>query len=346
MNRSSDSPYKTAYIRRRARESIFRGRGIVLTDGGGNRKVAQGNIIALLDNAGNIVVNYIYDAWGNHAVLDANGADITDPNHIGVLNPFRYRGYFYDVETGLYYLQTRYYDPEIGRFLNMDDVSYADPEQFHGLNLYAYCANDPVNNVDPTGHKWWHWLLGAALVALTTVAMVATAGGAAVAIGASAAVTQGMMMTAGIATGLSGIMNLATQAAQGDTLDYGSLMGDMLFSGISGMITGGVSAYVGTFSPAITRGAKRLVHKGIQVSINSLLSTSSYIIDSVLTGRDITLYGLTMSQIGGMVSGFFYNFPLGIAFTLSATTSIASYGETLYQLFYNFFFNFKERLRQ
>ncbi len=98
------------------------------------------------------MVQYVYDAWGNHAVLDANGVDITDPNHIGNRNPIRYRGYFYDVETGLYYLQTRYYDPEIGRFLNMDDISYADPEQFHGLNLYAYCGNDPVNNVDPTGH--------------------------------------------------------------------------------------------------------------------------------------------------------------------------------------------------
>ena len=98
------------------------------------------------------MVQYVYDAWGNHAVLDSNGNDLTDSSHIGNRNPFRYRGYFYDVETGLYYLQTRYYDPEVGRFLNMDDISYADPEQFHGLNLYAYCANDPVNNVDPTGH--------------------------------------------------------------------------------------------------------------------------------------------------------------------------------------------------
>ena len=98
------------------------------------------------------MVQYVYDAWGNHAVLDSNGNDLTDSSHIGNRNPFRYRGYFYDVETGLYYLQTRYYDPEIGRFLNMDDVSYADPEQFHGLNLYAYCGNDPVNNIDPTGH--------------------------------------------------------------------------------------------------------------------------------------------------------------------------------------------------
>ena len=103
------------------------------------------------------MVEYVYDAWGNHAVLDANGNDLTSSSHIGNRNPFRYRGYFYDVETGLYYLQTRYYDPEIGRFLNMDDISYADPEQFHGLNLYAYCGNDPVNNVDPTGHEWWEF---------------------------------------------------------------------------------------------------------------------------------------------------------------------------------------------
>lgn len=98
------------------------------------------------------MVEYVYDAWGNHAALDANGNDLTDSSHIGNRNPFRYRGYFYDVETGLYYLQTRYYDPEIGRFLNMDSISYADPKQFHGLNLYAYCANNPVNYVDPTGH--------------------------------------------------------------------------------------------------------------------------------------------------------------------------------------------------
>ena len=118
----------------------------------GGKEDVQGNIIALLDANGKVVVEYVYDAWGNHAVLDSNGNDLTDTSHIGNRNPFRYRGYFYDVETGLYYLQTRYYDPEIGRFLNMDDVSYADPEQFHGLNLYAYCGNDPVNNIDPTGH--------------------------------------------------------------------------------------------------------------------------------------------------------------------------------------------------
>ena len=68
------------------------------------RKDAQGNIIALLDSNGSVVVRYVYDALGNHAVLDANGADISDTNHIGLFNPFRYRGYYYDEEAGLYFL--------------------------------------------------------------------------------------------------------------------------------------------------------------------------------------------------------------------------------------------------
>ena len=117
------------------------------------RKDAQGNIISLLDSEGNCVVKYVYDAWGNHKVLDANGEEITDPNHIGNLNPFRYRGYFFDKETGLYYLKSRYYDPVTGRFLNADTVEYLDPESIQGLNLYAYCLNNPVMYLDPFGNS-------------------------------------------------------------------------------------------------------------------------------------------------------------------------------------------------
>ncbi len=113
---------------------------------------------------GNVVVKYKYDAWGNHKVLDAAGEEITSSSHIGNKNPFRYRGYFYDTETGLYYLQTRYYDPAIGRFLNMDSINYANPEALNGLNLYAYCGNNPVMNVDPTGKLFWLALGLAAIV--------------------------------------------------------------------------------------------------------------------------------------------------------------------------------------
>lgn len=97
------------------------------------------------------MVKYVYDAWGNHAVLDADGNDIDDAEHIGNLNPFRYRGYYYDAETGLYYLQTRYYDPETGRFISQDSIEYADPTTVNGLNLYAYCLNNPIKFVDYSG---------------------------------------------------------------------------------------------------------------------------------------------------------------------------------------------------
>ncbi len=117
--------------------------------------------IALLDSVGKVVVQYVYDAWGNHAVLDGNGNDIADENHIGNKNPFRYRGYYYDVETELYYLQTRYYDPEIGRFITIDGIQYLDPETINGLNLYAYCGDNPVMRTDPTGMFFLCLLIGA-----------------------------------------------------------------------------------------------------------------------------------------------------------------------------------------
>ena len=98
------------------------------------------------------MVEYSYDAWGNCTVTKNVGGTAE-------INPYRYRGYYYDEETGLYYLQTRYYDPRTGRFLNADSVECADPETLNGLNLYAYCGNNPVMNVDPTGRAFFTALL-------------------------------------------------------------------------------------------------------------------------------------------------------------------------------------------
>ena len=96
------------------------------------RKNIFGDIIAVY-NGTSKVAEYAYDAYGNCRVITGS--------NIGTLNPFRYRGYYFDEDMKLYYLQSRYYDPETGRFINADDVSYLDPETIHGLNLYTYCVN-------------------------------------------------------------------------------------------------------------------------------------------------------------------------------------------------------------
>ena len=137
------------------------------------RKDIQGNIIAILDKIGNIVAQYKYDAWGNHKVLDSSGNEVTSSTHIGNLNPFRYRSYCFDTETKLYFLKTRYYDPEVGRFINMDSIDYAAPETINGLNLYAYCGNNPVMGYDSAGTKWWNpatWNWGAIRDCAATIA--------------------------------------------------------------------------------------------------------------------------------------------------------------------------------
>lgn len=77
--------------------------------------------------------------------------DLSDVTHIGNRNPFRYCGYYYDSEKDLYYLKTRYCDSETGRFITIDGIEYLDPETINGLNLYAYCGNNSVMNVNPTG---------------------------------------------------------------------------------------------------------------------------------------------------------------------------------------------------
>ena len=112
----------------------------------------QGDIIGIIDGTGSIVAKYSYDAWGNPvAITDGNGNDVSsNASHIANINPFRYRGYFYDVETGLYYLQSRYYDSQVGRFVNADGV--VDNRGITTQNLFSYCGNNPVNNLDSSGH--------------------------------------------------------------------------------------------------------------------------------------------------------------------------------------------------
>ena len=106
-------------------------------------KNIQGDIIGLVDETGSLVVEYEYDAWG--VMLSCTGSMA---GTLGEANPFRYRSYYYDIETGLYYCQSRYYNPEWGRWLNADDPALLGLAAMSGdvlsTNLFSYCNNNPV----------------------------------------------------------------------------------------------------------------------------------------------------------------------------------------------------------
>ena len=121
----------------------------------------QGDVIALADaSTGKLVVTYTYDAWGKLMELKD-----TTANSVGTLNPFRYRGYYYDTETSLYYLQSRYYDPDTGRFINADGL--IDNRGVITQNLFQYCGNNPIMHADPSGH-----IFGLALIVIVVVAAI------------------------------------------------------------------------------------------------------------------------------------------------------------------------------
>ena len=194
------------------------------------RKNLQGDVTGIYDMSGTLVGEYEYDAWGN--LLNEPESDVL------LWGPFRYRGYYYDASIGLYYLNSRYYDPETGRFLNEDLVSYLDPETLGGINPYAYCLNDPVNNIDPSGHSiLLTFAIGALIGSITAFA--------------SSTIAQGV-------------------AYGWDNINWGVVGVDTLFGGIGGLISvspiGAIGQMViGGFSSALNYGIDQTI-RGENVS--------------------------------------------------------------------------------
>ena len=118
------------------------------------------------------MVKYEYDSWGNIlSIKDASGNNITSSSNIGIINPYRYRSYRYDTETGLYYLQSRYYNSEWGRFINFDNYG-GQVGELLSHNGYIYCCNNPVNMIDEDGN--FPILITAILAVVVTVVSIAT----------------------------------------------------------------------------------------------------------------------------------------------------------------------------
>ena len=112
-----------------------------------------GDVIGITDSTGKAIVEYTYDEWGS-PVQTRSRDNTAEQNKIAEINPLRYRGYYYDTETGYYYLQSRYYNPEWRRFISPDAFGYIDNSTRLGFNAYIYCANNPIMFVDPTGYNY------------------------------------------------------------------------------------------------------------------------------------------------------------------------------------------------
>ncbi len=206
-------------------------------------KNQQGDVERVISADGTVLASYTYDAWGN--VLTAEGI-------LAQQNPIRYRGYYFDTETSLYYVSSRYYDSNIGRWISADapETLTADFENLTQYNLFAYCFNNPVNTSDETG-AWPSWakkvaaaVAVVAVVAIVAAITVATAGAgtaaAVIAVGAAKGAAVGMVSGAviGAATGaVNHRVSTGSWSGAGTAALNG--MGDGALSGaVTGAITG------------------------------------------------------------------------------------------------------------
>ena len=175
-------------------------------------KNLQGDVVAIYNVSGTKLVNYTYDAWGKVTTTYTNSGASTGARY----NPFRYRGYYYDDDTGLYYLNSRYYDPCIGRFINADSVMSDVGNDIQGYNLFAYCFNNPVNMDDSIG-RWPKWLTGALNVVGGSLQMAAGAAlGATVGWTGVGAVIAGFLVVNGSATIVQGVGRISNDITNTD----------------------------------------------------------------------------------------------------------------------------------
>ena len=189
-------------------------------------KNLQGDIVAIYNDSGTRIGTYTYDAWGNFTVSATSGITALEQSILYSYNPFRYRGYYYDTDLGMYYLQSRYYKPQWGRFLNADGQLNED---LLGYNLFAYCSNNPVRYRDESGTFIG---LGTAIGAVVGAATGALAGVV------SAALSGGDLKAAAISGAISGA---AIGIVMGTVAD--PLVGGLLCAGIAMMNNMGNQVY-------------------------------------------------------------------------------------------------------
>ena len=289
----------------------------------------QGDVIHLVNTSGVAVASYSYDPFGD--ILSSSGT-----NNLHNINPLRYRGYYYDDETGWYYLQSRYYDPALGRFINADSYS-STGQGFLGYNMFAYCGNNPVIRDDSSGEGWFDSLVKAVAV----VAVVVTA---AVLVTVATAATGGAALAAatvafGAASG--GLVGGFANEAKGESFAKGWVGGAVngtiqsslgLLHPAGTIIGGGIGSAVGTYITENLNNSgkpkseqktseqikKDSIRSGIVGTATSTLTAfmGNAVKEAVPTKANGLMPSLT-TGFGKMISGFFGAVDDAITYMLS-----------------------------
>ena len=197
--------------------------------------------------------------------------------------------------------------------MTIDDISYLDPDTINGLNLYAYCANNPMMYVDPNGNAWWHWLLGAVVVGVAVLSVFAVASAIVTIAGISASVASGIVAGATISAGVARLVNLVGQYSSGvEKPDVLSLAVSVYMGGISGVLSGGIASQGILSAGSIAKGAivkfgyEFVATKSGQIIANIGISVMNGIISNLFnqTKMDWETIGLTI--LAGVLAGATY----------------------------------------
>ena len=255
------------------------------------KKNFQKDIIGIYDSNFNLIVTYCYDSWGNIlSVKDSLENEIFDYSHIAHINPFRYRSYYYDKETNLYYLNTRYYNPVWGRFLNADSSICSDSMID---SLYCYCNNNPVSGIDNNGN---FFLLATALVGAVTGAVI----GGVIASSKGKSITKGALIGAGVGA----VVGLAAGAAV-SYLTTGSALSSTV--AVLGTVSYNLSSSGNVVGTTISKGIDKIsntyekVHTSITGNANIYRAVSEKELENI---NELNAFSTTYKSMDAKQFGF------------------------------------------
>jgi RHS repeat-associated protein len=242
-----------------------------------------------VNSNGQVVASYTYDAWGK--VLTATGT-------MADINPIRYRGYYYDTETGLYYVSSRYYDPEIGRFINADttDILTATPMGLTDKNLFAYCDNNPVMRADHGG-DFWHIVAGAAIGGLI--------GGISSIVGQAISGQKINWAEVGVSAASGALTGAITAACPGMGAVATGIVHGVVGAGThvaTELVNGRTPTVVGTLAAGVTSG---VLAGGAKAISNKLTTTKLYRSVSTAEAKSFSSTGKFSAGAGQMEGKFF-----------------------------------------